>query len=183
MTSEKGEFGVKVDWDWRVEDRTKILFGSSNHRKETQNGLMCLKGAHITSIEALGIIPEIKITLSNACILKSMSMHDGNPKWGIRINDRNYLWWDNGYFFFGSGEENIIDAELKSLDRSIETVKRWNLPVLDEKENNCGCCEYYNGIEGDGPLLDHGVCTYDSSERDGCVVNFRFGCKFFASTK
>ena len=180
---EKGDFGVQIDWDWRVEDKTEILFGSSDFRKYIENRLGSLRGVNVISMTVSGVIPEITITFSNGYILKSMSMCGGNPQWSVCVNDDNYVWWENGSYFFGDGAEEVLNTELKSINRSIATAERWNLPVLDKKENNCGDCEYYNWIQGNGPVLDHGVCTSETSDFDGRVVNFRFGCKSFASTK
>ena len=44
---ERGEFSININWDWRIERETKILFGSSNDRKEIQNGLDEIKNVKV----------------------------------------------------------------------------------------------------------------------------------------
>ena len=180
---ERGEFSINIDWDWRIECETKILFGSSNDRKEIQNGLDDIKNVKVKSVDIFGTIPEISITFENGYVLRSMTMHSGNPQWDIRVNDSDYMFWKNGFFFLGAGGEELLDADIEIMNRAEATVKRWNLPTIDKSENNCRRCEYYNGIEGNYEVLDYGVCTSDLSKFDGRVINSGFSCKFFTSIK
>lgn len=180
---ERGEFLININWDWRIECETKILFGSSNDRKEIQNGLDDIKNAKVKSVDVSGAIPEISVTFENGYVLRSMSMHSGNPQWNIGFNDSDFMFWENGYFFFGAGEEELLSADIERMNRAEATVKRWNLPSIDKSENNCRRCEHYYGIEGNYELLDYGVCTSDLSEFDGRVIKSGFGCMFFTPIK
>jgi len=107
-------------------------------------------------------------------------MHSGHPQWHIRVNDKSYVWWKDGAFFFGTGKEEFESGDFKSLDNADAATKRWNLPEVKKEKNNCNYCFYYNGIMGSGPILDHGVCTSESSGFDGRVVKARFLCQSFS---
>jgi len=170
QVSEKGDYAIFINWDWRVESTSQVLFGSSNDRKEINAGLAGLKDSKIISLEINGPIAEISLNLSNGSTLKSMVMHSGNPQWNIRVGDKTWIWWTKGVFYSGAGE-----------DDSEATAKRWNLPGPHKGGDNCGSCGFYNGIEGNGPVLDHGVCTARLSEYDGRVVNRHFLCPAFLS--
>ncbi|TGL59005.1 hypothetical protein EHQ58_10000 [Leptospira ognonensis] len=43
----KGESCIQIEWDWRVEYKTKVLFGSSNQIPEIGDGIKKLIGTSI----------------------------------------------------------------------------------------------------------------------------------------
>ena len=54
------------------------------------------------------------------------------------------------------------------------------VPEEASKSGECVDCKYYAPIDGNGHLLDYGVCSSNLSAYDGRVVNFRSGCQKYA---
>ena len=78
---EQGEACLCVEWDWRVENASSILFGSSDTRPEIADGIRRLQGSRIDDIAAVGAVPEIVALFSNEQRLRSMAMTIGDPQW------------------------------------------------------------------------------------------------------
>ena len=74
-----GDFCISIEWDWRVELGSNILFGSSNSRPEIVEQLHKLENSSIQSIQMVGHIPELLISLSTGYRIHTMSMVDGEP--------------------------------------------------------------------------------------------------------
>ena len=175
---EKGEACIEVEWDWRVEEGARVLYGSSNSRPEIASGIGSLQGTRIESIDVVGDVPELVIRFSNGQCLRSMVMLTGEPMWSIRLPDGRWVRVEGGRVRFEAEipeparEEGLFAVEEK-------TAARWGVPQAEPKPGRCADCVWYVRLDGDADLLDYGVCASSASPLDGRVVNLDSGCPAF----
>ena len=55
-----GEFGVMIEWSWRVERGTSIVFGSWSDDELWEAGLRGLRGAIVTDLRVFGRLRELE---------------------------------------------------------------------------------------------------------------------------
>ena len=179
---QRGEAAISFEWDWRVEDSTSVLFGSSNSRPKIEKGISALQGTKIENIAVFGPVPELVINFSNGQCLRSMVMVSGDPQWNIRLLNGNWLSCEHGRLYAGDGGGSGTTAEEAAMfDRAEAISRRWGTPISEPKRGNCADCKWFVRIDGDGSLLDFGVCANGASPFDGRVVNCGSGCAAFAT--
>ncbi len=179
LSHPKGEGCIVVQWEWRVSDNEKILFGSSNSRPQIDKALSSLSGLLITRIELFGTPPELSMSFSNNNTLRSMTMVSGYPRWSIKIPDGNYLFYENSSFIRAAGDEalgGLSEEENEIMIWADETASRWGKPFVEPKLGDCVKCRYFAQLDGEFALLDYGVCTASAGPLDGRVVNVSSGC-------
>ncbi len=93
---QRGEACIFIEWDWRVEDSTTVLYGSSNSQPKIEKGIGGLQGTKLESISIFGSVQELIINLSNGHCLRSMVMVSGDPRWNIRLLDGSWLSCEHG---------------------------------------------------------------------------------------
>ena len=69
-----GKWCISIQWDWRVETGSEILFGSSNSGAEISSRIAELEGVTVNSIETYGLVPELLVSLSTGACLRTSSM-------------------------------------------------------------------------------------------------------------
>jgi hypothetical protein len=79
----RGEMGVMIQWDWRIEDETHILTGSSSDETEWLSFFDQILGSRIASLTLFARLPEIQISFSNGLYLCSLMTTDSDPGWAI----------------------------------------------------------------------------------------------------
>jgi hypothetical protein len=84
--SKKGQFGVMIQWGWRVERSRSIWFGSGNTQRIIDNRLPLLEGMKLVNIEINGRLPEIVIELSDARWIHSFSPTQSQPEWCVFLD-------------------------------------------------------------------------------------------------
>ena len=174
-----GEACISIGWDWRVEKGSEILFGSSNSGPEINNRLKTLENAVIKSINITKIIPEIEVGFSNNLRLMSMLMLNDNPDWSIKTLTKEWVYPKKGAIYIGDGTSVLSEKEEARLKLSELAAKRWDVPKDQEITGNCTDCHFYAPIDGEGCLLDYGVCLNENSVFDGRIINLKSGCRFF----
>lgn len=176
----KGEACIWIDWDWRVESASSVLYGSSNSGPDIQSGILGLKGTTLRSLAVVGQVPELVAGFSNHHRLCSMAMHAGDPEWSIRLPDRRWIHGRNGAVTVGDAERLAnTDEEQNTSDLSKRTTTRWGVPVTEPKLGDCADCSSFVRLEGDFYFLDYGVCAASGGPFDGHAVNLRSGCPCF----
>jgi DUF3027 family protein len=179
---EPGEACIFVEWDWRVEEGTAVLYGSSNSGPKIEKGISTLQGTNIENVSVVGSVPELTINFSNGQCLRSMVMVSGDPQWNIRLLDGSWLSCEHGRLHAGDGSGSGTTAEEAAMfDRAEAIARRWGTPVSEPKRGNCADCKWFVRIDGNGSLLDFGVCANSASPFDGRVVNCDSGCAAFAT--
>ena len=178
----QGEACVRVEWDWRIERNTDILFGSSNSHPEVEDGVARLQGLKVVSLTVDGSPPELSVHLSTGLRLRSMKMGTGDPRWTVRLPDGTYLSCEEGVLVryppdrVGSG---LTPEEREASEREDLAVNRWGIPTADPLGGRCRVCLYFIRLDGEAALLDYGVCLSADSPFDGRAVNVGSGCPAF----
>ena len=91
-----GEACISVEWDWRVEHKSSVLYGSSNTGPRIEGGLAGLQGATIESLSIAGKVPELIVLFSNGHSLRSMAMVTGDPEWSIKLPQGRWVFARSG---------------------------------------------------------------------------------------
>ena len=89
-----GQFGVMIQWSWRVERPRSIYFGSWSTNKVIDNRLPKLLHKTVKSIEVEGRLPELVIELSEGLWVHSFSTNEGQPYWCLYLDRKQIpnLW-------------------------------------------------------------------------------------------
>ncbi|HEX4499412.1 MAG TPA: DUF3027 domain-containing protein [Thermoanaerobaculia bacterium] len=174
-----GDVTIGVDWDWRVEEGDAILYGSSDTTPVIKDGIESLTGTVIESLAITGEVPELSVGFSNGQRLQSMVMTSGDPQWSIRLPNGAWLFAQDGMLVVGDGSNELSAEERATFDFAKATARRWGAPVAEPKKGTCVNCRSYVRLNGEGHLLDFGVCTDSSSPFDGRAVRGSSGCPMF----
>lgn len=85
QNNSRGEYTIMIEDSWRVEDKSKILFGSWSDPQNIEALLTSLKGNKINKIEVIGNLPELRVQLSSLDEIQSFSTTEGDPQWSILL--------------------------------------------------------------------------------------------------
>jgi len=179
----EGVSTIWVDWDWRVEVGTSVLYGSSNSRPEIKAGIDTLIGSTIQAVSLYGEVPELLVQFSNGHSLRSMVAVSGNPEWRIKLAQENYLFAEGQILLIGNEPTDVTDEEKAAFRVAEHTALRWGIPLAEPKLGNCSDCTSFIYLDGEGSLLDYGTCLSFDSLFDGKVVNCKSGCPQFSPKK
>lgn len=179
---EKGEACLAVEWDWRVESASSVLFGSSNTGPEIEVGIHGLQGSRIDDIAVVGTAPEIAALFSNGKCLRSMVMRSGDPQWGIKLPSGSWLSAKSGVLWMDAEPEPITDEDTTEMKVSEVARGRWGIPVAEPLRGKCAACSWFRHLDADFALLDYGVCLAEISPFDGQVVHRSSGCPVFKAS-
>lgn len=178
----EGESCIAIEWDWRVEHLGSVLYGSSNTRPEILRGIESLQGTAIDRIDIVGDVPELVVNFSNGHCMRTMVMVDGDPQWSIKLSQAGeWLYPRRGALFIGDGREPIDEAQQTSFDVAREVAFRWDVPSVSPVVGRCADCRWFKSLDGDGHLLDYGVCIAASGPLDGRAVHRKSGCPAFVA--
>jgi hypothetical protein len=180
---ERGEACLSVAWDWRVENASSILFGSSNTRPEIEVGIRELQGSRTDNIVAVGAVPELAVTFSNGKCLRSMAMTSGNPQWGIKLPSGSWLSTEDGLLWLDAEPKGSTNDYVRESKVTEEARDRWGTPTAEPVRGRCSACDWFRRLDGDFFLLDYGVCIAEASPFDGLVVCQSSGCPVFSPSK
>jgi hypothetical protein len=175
----EGEACIAVEWDWRVESGTTVLFGSSNSGPKIKEGIQALRGATVQSLSVSGQVPELIVHFSNGYCLRSMVMVTGDPEWSIKLPTGDWVYAMAGSLRIGEGGSTSTEEEEAAWDLAKRTVERWGVPSVEPKAGQCGTCAFSVRIDGEGSLLDYGVCVASDGPLDGHAVSRTSGCPRF----
>lgn len=177
-----GQACISIDWDWRLEKGTKVLFGSSNSRPEIARGLEDLKDKTIQGLELVGNVPELKVDISGGLCLRSMVAVTGDPEWSIRVSKGKHIYFRKNALRIGDGADESASQD-NAYSIAKKTTKRWGTPIIEPKLGDCSKCSHLVRLDGEGCFLDYGVCTKKDGNLDGCVVNVKSGCPLFTANE
>ncbi len=82
----KGQFGVMIEWSWRIERPKSIYFGSWSTDKVINNRLGKLKDKILMGVEIEGRLPELVLQLSDGLWVHSFATYEGQPKWCLFLD-------------------------------------------------------------------------------------------------
>ena len=179
----EGDACISVEWDWRVESGATVLYGSSNSRPKIASGISALQGKTIQSLAVVGQIPELIVHFSNGHCLRSMVMVTGDPEWSIKLPDGRWVYAKAGSLLMGDGATITTKEEQAVFALAEHTAARWGVPIAEPKRGSCENCASFEPLDGEGHLLDYGVCIAIAGAFDGRVVNRTSGCPSFSSNE
>jgi hypothetical protein len=177
----KGAACISVEWDWRVEAGSAVLYGSSNSRPRIDAGIQALQGETIHSIAVVGQVPELAVRFSNGHCLKSMVMVTGDPEWSIKALDGQWIYVRDGKLQNGDGTSAASANEEAAFALAERASIRWGIPASEPVAGQCAACVSFVRLDGDGHLLDYGCCDAEASPFDGRAVERTSGCPAFTS--
>jgi hypothetical protein len=180
---QKGEACIAVEWDWRIEAGAKVLFGSSNSRPKIKSGIAAFQGVTVQNLSVFGAVPELVVEFSNGYSLRTMVMTTGDPEWSVKLPDRRWIYARDGRINIGSGTSGLTEEEKAAFALAERTALRWGIPAAQPKGGPCRDCTSFVRVDGDGHLLDYGICIADAGPFDGRSVNLDSGCPSFCGKK
>lgn len=181
---QNGDATIYIGWDWRVEDGSRVLYGSSNSKPEIEDGIDALVGITISSLTIRGSVPELAIEFSNGASLMSAAMCTDTSEWSIRLPGAIWISCVDGTVYCGDGAAIGLTPEEEAIfEHAHITAKRWDVPVASGQNGRCDSCTSMIRLDGNADFLDYGVCTSAESPFDGRVVNMASGCASFVSVE
>ena len=79
----RGEFGLMIQWSWRIEDITSILCGSWSDEPLWQPTFDLLRNETVAELSLVGRLPEIVVALSESFYVSSFMTAEGDPQWSL----------------------------------------------------------------------------------------------------
>jgi hypothetical protein len=79
----RGEFGLMIEWSWRIEDSTSILCGSWSEEPLWQPTFDLLRNKAVLELSLVGRLPEIAVALSENLYVSSFMTAEGDPQWAL----------------------------------------------------------------------------------------------------
>jgi hypothetical protein len=79
----RGEWGLMIEWGWRIEGKRRIWCGSWSDQARWPKALSRLLHSKVTSVSLYGRLPEIDIGFSNGLHILSMMTRESDPEWAL----------------------------------------------------------------------------------------------------
>jgi hypothetical protein len=79
----RGEFGLMIQWSWRIEDITSILCGSWSKDSLWEPTFDLLRNKAVAELSVVGRLPEIVVALSESLYVSSFMTAEGDPQWSL----------------------------------------------------------------------------------------------------
>ena len=87
----KGEFGLMVEWSWRIEDKTAILCGSWSNEQLWEPTFDLLRDRAVVDLSVVGRLPEVVVAMSENRYVSSFMTAEGDPSWALFDRRNNIL--------------------------------------------------------------------------------------------
>jgi len=78
-----GEFGLMVEWSWRIENRTSILCGSWSGEHLWEPTFDLLRNRVVVELSVVGRLPEVVVALTEGLYVSSFMTAEGDPCWAL----------------------------------------------------------------------------------------------------
>ncbi|MCP4320052.1 MAG: hypothetical protein GY789_29755 [Hyphomicrobiales bacterium] len=79
----QGEYGVMIEWGWRLEGRKYILCGCRSDEDRWEPSFDMLRDTSLASVSLTGRLSEIDLCFSNEMHCVSFMIEKGHPQWTI----------------------------------------------------------------------------------------------------
>jgi hypothetical protein len=108
-----GEATAMLEWDWRVEKRKSIYFGSGSYARKIRNGLRALVGRTVEDVYTEGRLPELVLCLSGGIWIHTFAIYERHPQWTLFLPDKNCLSSKSGLIEIKrcNGQETELNSE------------------------------------------------------------------------
>jgi hypothetical protein len=88
-----GEFGLMIQWSWRIENMTSILCGSWSEETLWEPTFDLLRNKTAVDASVVGRLPEISVALTEGFYVSSFMTAEGDPSWTLfDRRDGNVRW-------------------------------------------------------------------------------------------
>ncbi|MGJ4907313.1 hypothetical protein [Bradyrhizobium sp. HKCCYLS2033] len=77
----EGEFGLMIEWSWRIEDNSSILCGSWSEESLWAATFDHIRNKTVVEFSVVGRLPEIAVGLSDELYVTSFMTAEGDPAW------------------------------------------------------------------------------------------------------
>ena len=94
-----GEITVGIEFYWRVENQSEILFGSDDDLEIWEPKLTALIGETLIGVDLFGRLPELSLSFKSGIRVVSFTLFDGQPDWMIldrRVGKKRSFGVENG---------------------------------------------------------------------------------------
>lgn len=78
-----GEFGLMIEWSWRIENRTSILCGSWSGEGLWEPTFDLLRNRAVVDLSVVGRLPEVIVALAEDRYVSSFMTAEGDPRWAL----------------------------------------------------------------------------------------------------
>lgn len=92
----RGDASLVLEWSWRFETDSGIIFGSSSAAGFVYLQLAEVQGQRVTGVRLEGPFPELVLELSGGLRARSLACVEGDPGWWLWLPDKSSLHWENG---------------------------------------------------------------------------------------
>jgi hypothetical protein len=79
----EGQFGLMIQWSWRIEGPSTILCGSWSDEALWEPTFQQVLGQRVVGLSAFARLPEIAVALSGDLHVASFMTSDGDPDWAL----------------------------------------------------------------------------------------------------
>jgi hypothetical protein len=79
----QGEFGLMIQWSWRIENRASILCGSWSNEDLWEPTFDLLRNRAVVDLSVVGRLPEVVVALAEDNYVSSFMTGDGDPSWTL----------------------------------------------------------------------------------------------------
>ena len=77
----EGEFGIMIQWSWRIEEENRIICGSESDSEFWPAAFQLIEGQHLLNFDLVGRLPEIALTLNGGFHVCSFTAVEPEPGW------------------------------------------------------------------------------------------------------
>ncbi len=78
-----GEFGLMIQWSWRIEDKKSIMCGSWSEEPLWEPTFDRIRKKAVSDLSIFGRLPEIVVALSDDLYVSSFMTAEGDPQWTL----------------------------------------------------------------------------------------------------
>jgi hypothetical protein len=78
-----GEFGLMIEWSWRIENMVSILCGSWSEEPLWKPTFDLLRKKTVVDLSVVGRLPEISVALTDGLYVSSFMTAEGDPSWAL----------------------------------------------------------------------------------------------------
>lgn len=78
-----GEFGIMIQWSWRIESETSILCGSWTDEKHWDRHFRSLTGRCVEELSLFARLPEINLALADGAYISTFNTGGEQPEWAL----------------------------------------------------------------------------------------------------
>lgn len=133
----RGEFTLRIEWSWRIENSNSILCGSWSEEELWEPTFDLLRNAHVSGLSIFGRLPEIDLALTGGLHLVSLMTAEGQPSWSLtdqRSTPHIWLTVHDGALFES-------DGTVRGKPMPADATYDWRAFEIEQSGTSAGVCE------------------------------------------